>query len=1009
MANSFWNFIKGIRLKGETSNPTDNVEGSLWYNSTDDRFHGYAESGVRELTTNDQTQTLTNKTLTGNTMSSIVNGAGTLNINSSGTVTVPNATDTLVGKATTDTLTNKTLSGNIATNLINGSGTFAFNSTGTITAPNATDTLMGKATTDTMTNKTFDADGTGNSITNIENADIKAAANIARTKLASGSINHVLINDGSGVMSSEATLAKTRGGTGADNSAVTFPSTGVIVTETATETLTNKSLSDSTTAIVDNSDPTKKILFDAAGTTGTTTTLLSSQTTSKTLTLPDATDTLVGKATTDTFTNKSISGSTNTITNVSLTTGVTGVLPIANGGTNANTKTDAFDSLAPTTTTGDTIYHNGTDNIRLGIGAANQVLKVVSGVPAWSTFSGGINYIAANPDAEADTSGWATYADAAGAAPVDGTGGSPNVTWTRTTSSPLRGSASFLFTKDAANRQGQGVSFAFTADSADQAKVLAVNFDYTVASGTYADSDLTVYLYDVTNSLVIQPSGYQILNGTTGLPLKQRAEFQTASNSTSYRLIFHVASTSAVAYTVKVDNVFVGPTTTQIGAFVGDWITFTPTLNNAPLTSATGRWRRVGDTMEINYYYVLSGVATGSVTYNMPSGYTIDATTKLPWSGLGQSGGEVGRGVFYDTSAGQDYELEVWPGTTTFTGRLVAASPTWVGSGANVTATSPVVPASGDAISLTIWGVPIVGWGSGQVLSSDTDTRVVDAILRSSSTTISSTYADIVWTNTDRDSHGAFSSATYTVPVPGDYDLDVSFFIGGTFALNTLTEIQILKNGSQAGYSPVYSGGAVTGQLITLSKVLALVAGDTLKVQLRTTATGPSINGSTFVNNWGIRRRSGPSQIAASETVAARYTTTAGQSIPNATTTIVDYGTKDFDTHNAVTTGASWKFTAPIPGKYMVSGGGAHGPASWTATQLIFFEVDKNGSVHSNLVQTRIQTTGSNNYRMYGGGVIVNCIAGDTIDIRTFQNQGGAVSMQTSAGDNWVAIVRVGN
>lgn len=40
-----------------------------------------------------------------------------------------------------------------------------------------------------------------------------------------------------------------------------------------------------------------------------------------------------GPSATDTLTNKSISGSTNTITNVSLTTGVTGTLPVANGGT----------------------------------------------------------------------------------------------------------------------------------------------------------------------------------------------------------------------------------------------------------------------------------------------------------------------------------------------------------------------------------------------------------------------------------------------------------------------------------------------------------------------------------------------------------------------------------------------------------------------------------------------------------------------------------------------------
>ena len=60
----------------------------------------------------------------------------------------------------------------------------------TVTVPEATDTLMGKATTDTMTNKTFDADGTGNVLSNVENANIKAAAAIAYSKLnLAGSID----------------------------------------------------------------------------------------------------------------------------------------------------------------------------------------------------------------------------------------------------------------------------------------------------------------------------------------------------------------------------------------------------------------------------------------------------------------------------------------------------------------------------------------------------------------------------------------------------------------------------------------------------------------------------------------------------------------------------------------------------------------------------------------------------------------------------------------------------
>ena len=44
------------------------------------------------------------------------------------------------------------------------------------------------SSTTTFTNKTIDADGTGNSITNIENANIKAAAAIDATKIADGSV-----------------------------------------------------------------------------------------------------------------------------------------------------------------------------------------------------------------------------------------------------------------------------------------------------------------------------------------------------------------------------------------------------------------------------------------------------------------------------------------------------------------------------------------------------------------------------------------------------------------------------------------------------------------------------------------------------------------------------------------------------------------------------------------------------------------------------------------------------
>lgn len=71
----------------------------------------------------------------------------------------------------------------------------------------------------------------------------------------------------------------------------------------------------------------------------------------------------------------------------------TGTLGLANGGTGQTSKTAAFDALAPTTTAGDTMYFNGTDVIRLGIGTAGQTLVVNSGAtaPQWSTVTSGIS------------------------------------------------------------------------------------------------------------------------------------------------------------------------------------------------------------------------------------------------------------------------------------------------------------------------------------------------------------------------------------------------------------------------------------------------------------------------------------------------------------------------------------------------------------------------------------------------------------------------------------------
>ena len=152
------------------------------------------------------------------------------------------------------------------------------------------------SSTTTFTNKTFDADGTGNSITNIENDDIKSGAGIEQSKIAD------LTTD----LGLKAPLASPTF-TGTVNGASLILS-GDLTVQGTTTTI------DSTTINVQNA-----VVFEGATADAYETTLtVVDPTADRTVSIPNATDTLVGKATTDTLTNKSISLTNNTLTATSL-------------------------------------------------------------------------------------------------------------------------------------------------------------------------------------------------------------------------------------------------------------------------------------------------------------------------------------------------------------------------------------------------------------------------------------------------------------------------------------------------------------------------------------------------------------------------------------------------------------------------------------------------------------------------------------------------------------------
>jgi hypothetical protein len=216
-----------------------------------------------------------------------------------------------------------TLGGNLTT-----SG--AFNTTitavesGTVTLPIGSGYLISRGSTDTLTNKT---------LTTPKIAQINDTNNLAvlKTAATASAVNEITITN------SATTTAPHIGATGTD---------------------TNISLhlvpKGSGSVVIQNGpDGTKQIAVGVAGaTTGTTTFLNAAQTVNRTLTLPDATDTLVGKATTDTLTNKSISGSTNTISSIANASLTNSSVTIGSTSVSLGATVTTFAGLSSVTSTG---------------------------------------------------------------------------------------------------------------------------------------------------------------------------------------------------------------------------------------------------------------------------------------------------------------------------------------------------------------------------------------------------------------------------------------------------------------------------------------------------------------------------------------------------------------------------------------------------------------------------------------------------------------------------------
>lgn len=251
---------------------TGTIKGEITYNSTSDQLQVYT-SAEESITTATNTQTLTNKTLTSTTINS-----GTFNnATFTGTTTFPGATVSSGGDITADGFYSS--SSNIST-----AGVYRMSSG---------DAGVGFRNNANSGNVTL-AKNTSDALTWNGNAFISSAGAILTSSIVNGSGTLTLNTSGTAIIPNISDTLISR-----------------ISTDTGSNRIQSKDLDSGNVRFVDGSDTSKKIIFSASGnTTSTTLTLTSATTLSRVLTFPDATDTLVGKATTDTLSNKTLATAT---------------------------------------------------------------------------------------------------------------------------------------------------------------------------------------------------------------------------------------------------------------------------------------------------------------------------------------------------------------------------------------------------------------------------------------------------------------------------------------------------------------------------------------------------------------------------------------------------------------------------------------------------------------------------------------------------------------------------
>lgn len=657
----------------------------------------------------------------------------------------------------------------------------------------------------------------------------------------------------------------------------------------------------------------------------------------------------------------------------------------------------------------------------------NQALLANGNLVAWN---GPKNFIGYNNFENGLTTGWSlgnvpTLLNGfpLSTSPTFGSGASGNLSIGVTTTSNISGTTSLLQISSAATVAGDFLaSDPLTVQVADQGKVQSFKFYYQLAAGTAnanfsgtSSNSFGIAIWDASNVQWIQPSGCFGMTQNAGVGIVT-GTWQTPSNMTSFRFVIYNATATAGNVSMIYDDLYCGPQITAIGCPATDWSTPSTNTVTATTTAPTKGtttvdkyyWRRVGGNLEGRIELTMGAGSAGSGDYlwlAIPSGLAIDLTKVTAYTTVAGSAGSAipdivgtAMGGTAGTSAGIG-SVVVYDSTRVRFFLTNATSGSWASTGAAWYQFSSVTNIA------AYFSVPISGWSSNTQISSDTDTRVLCSSAYVSANFSNSQTIPINFDTVEFDVNGAITtSATawkYTAQISGIYV--VSGYIGN---ISGTANLYIYKNGvaykciGQQG-----TGGVSTGYAVSIK----LNAGDYFDIRINVGGSN-TISGGTLASgnasNINVFRLSGPSVIAATDTIAMKYVNTAGTSIANTGDNNVPFATKVYDTTN------SWngtQFVVPVSGTYSVKGVINYSSQTYGVNNQLICSVYKNGALdtYGDIAPVMAIVT------LPFGSVVdtsVKCNAGDTLEIRAQNTRtAGATTLNTGTGFNHVEISRSGN